>query len=109
MRRANKYGAVKTTVEGITFDSGAEARRYQQLRLLERAGEISDLERQVSYRIDINGVHVCNVRPDFRYRDNRAGKVVVEDVKGGPATAVFRLKQKLVLAAHGITVVEVRP
>ncbi|MBS6476088.1 MAG: DUF1064 domain-containing protein, partial [Clostridiales bacterium] len=44
-----KYRSKKTTVDGITFDSRREAARWQELKLLERAGSITELERQVSY------------------------------------------------------------
>ena len=56
----NKYGNKKTVVDGITFDSRKEAKRYQELKLLEKAGEIKDLRRQVKYELipsqKINGI-----------------------------------------------------
>jgi len=45
----SKYRNRKTVVDGITFDSKREAARWQELKLLERAGEITELERQVEY------------------------------------------------------------
>jgi hypothetical protein len=109
----NKYSARKTTVDGIEFDSDAEARRYRELCLLERAGEITDLEMQVPYELQPRhkaGRRV--IRPityiaDFRYTDTRTGEVVVEDVKG-VETEVFRIKAKMMLYVHGITVRKVK-
>ena len=97
-----------TTVDGITFDSAKEARRYAELLILERAGEIKALERQPVFRIVINGVKVCKYVGDFGYV-TRAGKAVVEDVKS-PFTAklpVYRLKKKLMLACEGVEIMEV--
>jgi hypothetical protein len=104
----NKYGAKRTTVDGIEFASKAEARRYAELRLLERAGEITGLECHPVYRFAVNGVKVGRYTPDFRYRD-AFGCLVVEDVKGGTATRTeaYRLRARLMLACHGITVKEV--
>ena len=102
-----KYRNVRTHVDGMAFDSSKEARRYSELRLLERAGEISDLECQPVFLIEINGARVCKVVPDFSYQEN--GKRVVEDVKS-PITRknpVYRLKKKLLESVHGIEVVEI--
>lgn len=86
--KANKFGAIKTTVDDIKFDSKAEARRYSQLKLLERASKIHDLRLQPSFKLHAGIKYIA----DFKYTEN--GKLVVEDVKG-METAVFRLKQKL--------------
>lgn len=99
----NKYGAVRTTVDGHTFPSKREATRFQQLRLMERAGAIEDLELQPEYPIVINGRLVCKVRLDFRYRDSATGEQNVEDSKGKDNPLSW-LKRKLVEAAYGITV-----
>ena len=107
--RANKYGAVVTVVEGIWFDSAKEARRWQELRLLEQAGEIRGLERQPEYSLDISGGKVGVYRGDFRYLERTAeggwGSVVVEDVKG-IKTPVYRLKKRLLKALYAIDVRE---
>lgn len=107
----NKYSAQKTVVDGITFDSRAEARRYQTLKLLERAGQIKDLKLQV--RFDLIGRQKMGGRTlppvfykaDFTYltRDDR---YVVEDVKGA-ITPVYRLKRRLMLDRYGIEIAEV--
>jgi hypothetical protein len=104
--RRNKYGAVRTTVEGVTFDSKAEANYYLTLRLLERAGQVRDIELQPSFVLRVNDVIVGTYRGDFRYYDAALGAVVVADVKG-VKTPVYRLKKKLVKALHGIDIVEV--
>lgn len=102
----NKYRAKRTEMDGIMFDSAAEARRYRELRLLERAGMVSDLELQPLYPIAVNGRRVAMYRADFRYKDND-GRQVVEDVKG-IRTPVYRLKKKLVEALYDIEITEVR-
>ena len=101
-----KYRAVRTTVDGIAFASRAEARRYKELRLLERAGEISRLELQPVFPVTINGALICKYVADFVYFAD--GARVVEDVKG-MVTPVYRLKKKLVEALYpGVKIVEVR-
>jgi hypothetical protein len=101
----SKYGNKKTTVDGIVFDSRAEARRYQELKLLERAGEIFGLKRQQQFPIIINGMKVCTYIADFTYSDLRKGRDVVEDHKGFP-TPQYALKKKLMKAVHGIEILE---
>ena len=102
----SKYGNKRTVVDGITFDSNAEARRWSYLRLMEKAGEISGLERQVSFAL-VEGVRFAGEarkRPairyvaDFTYVEN--SRLVIEDVKG-VETPEFRLKRHLMLALHG--------
>jgi hypothetical protein len=109
--RRSKYRAVKTVVDGVTFASKAEARRYQELRLLQRAKKITRLECQPEFPIAVNGVKVAKYVADFRYDtvpwDYEPVETIVEDVKGMP-TPVYRLKKKLVEALYGITVQEIR-
>lgn len=103
--RPNKFGAVKTVLDGITFDSKAEAKRWGDLKLLERAGEITHLERQKPFSIDIGDKHICVWRADFHYRTNEGS--IAEDVKG-VRTPLYRLKAKLVSAMYpGVKIVEV--
>jgi Protein of unknown function (DUF1064) len=97
----NKYRAIKTTVDGITFDSKLEAGRYVQLKALERAKIISNLELQVPMHIVINDIKICKYICDFKYTCK--GKVIHEDAKG-IATPVFNLKKKLVKAIHGVDI-----
>lgn len=103
----SKYGAVKTTVDGYTFASRAEARRYEELMLLGLAGELDNLELQPVFPLVVNGVSVGRYVADFAYREKATGAFVVEDVKG-MRTPVYQLKKKLVAACHGIDVREIR-
>jgi len=102
-----KYGNTKIRVDGRRFDSKREAARWQELKLLERAGEIKGLERQVEYELIPKqpGERAVKYIADFRYIDHD-GKTVVEDTKG-VKTPVYILKRKLLLWVHGIRVVEV--
>lgn len=121
----NKYKAQKSTVNGITFDSRKEARRYSELLLLQSAGVIRDLQMQVKYelipaqyetyeRYSIRGKRLqdgqrlvekaCEYRADFVYYED--GKLVVEDVKGF-RTKDFIIKRKLMLHKYGIKIREV--
>ena len=103
----NKFGAKKTVLDGITFASRAEAQRYADLKLLERIGEITELELQPAFDLVVNGHKVCRYIADFRYRKAATGEAVVEDVKSAPTrTPEYRIKRKLMLACHGIEVLE---
>lgn len=90
-----KYRNMPTMVDGIRFDSKAEARRYGELRMLVAGRQIENLERQVTFALyGKNGAPVCRYRADFMYREG--GRIVVEDVKSAPTmTRDFRIKQKL--------------
>lgn len=105
----SKYGARKAVVDGITFDSQAEARRWSSLRLLERAGKIRDLRRQVPYEL-APGVLLAGAKrkkpairfiADFVYQSGAA--TIVEDVKG-VVLPVFRMKLHLMKTVHNIDV-----
>jgi hypothetical protein len=118
----SKYKATKTTVNGIEFDSKKEARRYEELCMMEAAGAIRGLQRQVKYILipaqrepDIIGPkggkkpgklleHEVAYVADFVYEE--AGKTVVEDTKGF-RTKDYIIKRKLMLWVHGIRVREV--
>ena len=110
----NKYGAEPVVIDGMRFDSKAEGKRYQQLKLLERAGEIRNLETQVAFDLipaqDIGGRKEKPVRylADFRYTRASDGETVVEDVKSAPTkTKEFVIKRKLVLWLHKVIIQEV--
>ena len=113
---SSKYHNRKTTrvIDGkrALFDSQREAHRWDELLLLQRAGKISDLERQVRYRLipaqyDHAGKLIekpCDYIADFVYRQD--GRVVVEDAKGR-RTDAYVIKRKLMLRVFGIRIVEV--
>lgn len=90
----NKYGNKKTEIDGITFQSKKEARRYSELKLLQRAGQIQDLKLQVPFELcpSQKGERAIKYIADFVYTEN--GKMIVEDVKG-KRTDVYIIKRKL--------------
>ena len=67
MKRASKYKSIKVVVDGITFDSKREAKRYGELKLMEQAGLIELLETQPVYRLEVNGKLICKYIADFEY------------------------------------------
>jgi len=99
----SKYKAKPTYVDGLRFASQKEARDYRDLLLLERAGEISNLELQPRYDFIVNNVLLCFYKADFRYTEK--GKTIVHDSKGFK-TPMYRLKKKMMKAFHGITIRE---
>ena len=110
--KPSKYRNRKTVVDGIAFDSAKEAKRWCELLLLERAGEIRNLRRQTKYRLDVNGKFIGHYKDDFSYdKDDKRLVIcwrIVEDVKSkATRTPVYRLKKRLMLACHAITVTEV--
>lgn len=104
--KKSKYRNKRVVIDGIKFPSVLEGHRYGQLKLLKAAGEIKDFEMQVTYRLDVNGVHICDYRADFvvKYPD---GRTDVEDTKG-VETPKFILQKKLMLAVHGIEIKLIR-
>lgn len=100
-RSVAKYRNTKTVVDGITFDSKAEAMRYNELKLLERAGVISDLKLQIPFVLFPKqaGEREAKYIADFVYTEN--GSQVVEDCKGFK-TPEYILKRKAMLYLHGI-------
>lgn len=105
MRRP-KYRNKKTVVDGVTFDSAHEARVWQELRILERAGQITDLQRQVRFSLVVNSVKIATFVADFVYKEN--GAQVVLDAKSAPTAKLptYVMKKKLMRALHGIEVRE---
>lgn len=104
----SKYHAKATIVDGRRFDSKAEARRYGDLLLLQRAGEIRDLECQPEYVLVYPFTHQgkkyrgVKYRADFRYRTTTKlvpSETVVEDVKG-VRTALYRVKLQMLLTKY---------
>ena len=76
-----KYGNTKVEVDGMPFDSKREAARWRELRMLERAGEISDLRRQVRYELvpKLPGERPVDYIADFVYRDKNGNEVVLHN------------------------------
>lgn len=110
LAKKSKYNSKKTVVDGFVFDSKKEAKRWGELRWMEKGGLIVNLERQVNIPLIVNGEKICGIRPDFRYFDVQKNSVVVEDVKGmkfGPAYEKFRLKAKLFHALFGFDLTEI--
>lgn len=121
-RRYSKYGNRKAYAEGLAFDSKKEACRYAELRIMEKAGVITDLQRQVKFILiptqrepdtvgERGGVHKgkllekeCSYIADFVYWQN--GQRIVEDTKGFK-TPEYRIKRKLMLHVYGIRIKEV--
>lgn len=104
--RRRKYGNTPTVVDGIRFDSKREASRHSELKLMEKAGEISDLRRQIRYLLEVNGILICTFVADHVYRKRGETALTIEDSKG-VRTRAFVIKSKLMLAVHGIVVQEV--
>jgi len=110
--KTQKYGAQRTTVDGITFDSKKEAKRWGELKLLEQAGEIIELRRQVVVPLEgRNGPLLARkgrqmrITVDFGYVEVATGLTVYEDAKGMP-TRDYEVR-RAVAAAQGVEVVEV--
>ena len=89
--------------DGLVFDSHAERDHYRDLKAMQAGGLITELEVHPRYRFYINEQYVGSYYADFQYRDAAGARRVI-DVKGGPPTAVFNLKRKLMAALFGITV-----
>lgn len=120
-----KYGNKKVFIDGMVFDSKKEAARYKELSLLARAGEITDLDTQVSFelippqyetyeRYGKTGKRLKDGKrciekgvtyiADFVYKDKN-GETIVEDTKG-VKTKEYVLKRKMMLYIHGISIRE---
>lgn len=93
----------KKVIDGIEFASTREARRYQDLAMMQSAKQIFELRRQVPFAIEIKGIHCCDWVADFVYL--REGVRIVEDSKGH-RTEVYKLKKKLVEAYYGFQILE---
>ena len=128
MTYKSKYYNVRTrALDGTVFDSYKEARRWDELLLLQKAGKITELRRQVEYELIPaqyetyerygkkgqrlkDGVrlleHKCVYRADFVYTDAETGENIVEDTKG-VRTPDYIIKRKLMLAVHSIRIKEV--
>lgn len=111
---ASKYGAKRVQIDGITFSSMAESRRYIELKQLEAAGHISKLELQPRFELapSVKYTGSARAKPALRYTGDFAyvdhlGKKVIEDVKGFSDRS-YEIRKHLMLAIHGIEIKEVR-
>ena len=109
--KRNKYNAVKTVVDGITFDSKKEARRYSELLLLEKAGEIANIMVHPFFNLHVEGVKIGKYELDFGCYDQKTDEMIYEDVKGWDkkknkwiVTPLSAWKKKHVEAEYGIKV-----
>ena len=78
----NKYFAKKTLAFGLKFDSKWEAERWGQLKAMERAGVVTELERQIKYELSVNDIKICDYIADFRYlqqEEDGFSKLIIED------------------------------
>lgn len=122
----SKYHSKKITVDGRTFDSKKEYKRYCELALLEKAGQIENLRCQVKFQLLPSYIETyprysektgkrlkdgkrtiekeCSYIADFVYTEN--GETVVEDTKGFRTTE-YVIKRKLMLWVHHIKIKEV--
>lgn len=82
MPRRSKFGAVRCEVDGLSFDSKMEARRWSQLVLMERAGQVSALARQVHFPLYVGDIRIGDYVADFVYQREPDGERVIEDAKG---------------------------
>ena len=103
--KPHKYGAKPQTVDGIRFASTKEAKRYGELRLLEKAGEIQELKLQPEFPLCVDGTRIGVYRADFEYVETRTWDLAIEDVKG-VKTPLYKWKKKHVEAQFGITIRE---
>ena len=102
--RYNKYKNIRTKYDGINFASKKEKIRYQELKLLEKAGKIKDLELQPEFILqsgftdrDENKYRRITYRADFAYKEK--GKEIIEDCKG-VKTEVYKIKKKMLLYGY---------
>ncbi len=104
-----KYGNSPTVVDGHRFDSKKEAARYGELRMLERAGKIGDLQLQPRFPLVVHEQDCGTYVGDFSYWVTETGDRVIEDVKSAATRKLptYRLKVKLVWALYGLRVQEV--
>lgn len=114
--RRSKFGAIRTTVDGSTFDSKRESQHFRELKLRELAGEIRGLKLQPTFDLTVNGQLICRYRADFEFEEawmamrpdlsfDTGWRRVVADSKGY-RTRDYILKCKLMKAIHGIEIRE---
>ena len=111
--KTSKYRNQKTTVNGIVFDSKKEAQRYEELLLMLKSGEISDLRLQVEFTLQEaytthtgQKVRAIRYKADFAYIKNN--ERIVEDVKSkATKTQVYAIKKKMLMDKYGVKIIEI--
>lgn len=112
MPGANKYGAIKKEYNGVTYDStkeASQAAKYDMARASKNpADRVVEVERQVTYRLEVQGVLICKYILDFKvtYADGRVDHVDVKGAKQGAAYRMFKVKKHLMKALFSIEVIE---
>jgi hypothetical protein len=110
-KKKSKYNNKKVVIDGIEFDSTREGERYLELKLLQKAGLISNLKLQVPFILapscvlDGRRKPAMKYKTDFVYEEN--GRTVIEDVKG-KVTALYRAKKHLMKTVLGLEIKEIR-
>lgn len=102
--KRSKYRSTPVTIDGIVFASKHEGRVYEELKIMQRVGEVKAFRRQIPFVVKINDKDMCKYYCDFlvQFAD---GHVEVWDAKGY-RTKEYRLKKKLVEAQHGVKIIE---
>lgn len=101
--KPSKYGNEPLWIDGIRFDSKAEGKRYCELKLLQTAGEIAELELQPRFKLTVGNRELGEYRADFQYIESVTREIVTEDVKSEAteAIALFRWKLRHFEAQYG--------
>jgi hypothetical protein len=111
-KRRSKFGAVPTEVDGHKFDSKIEARRYGELKILQMAKQITDLQVHPRWPLHVikrdgDAEVIGHYEADFSYR-TRSGFLVVEDVKSDPTkTPLYKRNRSHMAAQYGIQITEI--
>jgi len=100
----NKYRNIRVEMDGIKFQSKREAKRYGELKMLQKAGLITNLTLQKKFDLIVQDVKIGAYISDFAYLEN--GHLVIEDAKG-LKLPVYNLKKRLMKAIYGIEIKEV--
>ena len=103
--RYTRASKARRTVDGHTFDSLAEVKRYGELKVRELLGEVSDIETQHKFECTVNGIHVLSYKVDFAYTDRERGRMY-EEIKSGRSGSErdWKLRVKLVEALYGVKI-----
>jgi len=106
--KKSKLRNKRCTYNGMNFDSEKELKHWKNLELLQKAGKISDLKRQVNFKLVVNDFLICTYRADMTYVEE--GELKIADVKGwkgGDRYTMFTMKRKLLFATLGLAIIEI--